>query len=166
MASERVLLPSAVKPVHYKLELFPDLVTFEYDSNEEISVVVGEQGVKEVSLHSKEIHVQEVSFKSSIEGAESPKLESISYNLKLHTVTFAFDGILPVGEGVLSIKFKGILNTDMAGFYRSSYADANGDKKVMASTQFEALDARRCLMIISLLCHHPTSAHLSLPINF
>lgn len=31
----------------------------------------------------------------------------------------------------------------MAGFYKSTYADADGNKKVMASTQFEALDARR-----------------------
>eukprot|EP01034_Spumella_vulgaris_P034598 gene34598-42677_t len=31
----------------------------------------------------------------------------------------------------------------MAGFYKSAYSDVNGDKKIMASTQFEALDARR-----------------------
>ena len=32
---------------------------------------------------------------------------------------------------------------DMSGFYKSNYSDADGNKKVMASTQFEALDARR-----------------------
>jgi hypothetical protein len=31
----------------------------------------------------------------------------------------------------------------MAGFYRSQYVDANGNKKWIGSTQFEALDARR-----------------------
>ena len=31
----------------------------------------------------------------------------------------------------------------MAGFYRSSYTDIDGNSKIMASTQFEALDARR-----------------------
>jgi puromycin-sensitive aminopeptidase len=31
----------------------------------------------------------------------------------------------------------------MSGFYKSNYSDADGTKKVMASTQFEALDARR-----------------------
>ena len=31
----------------------------------------------------------------------------------------------------------------MAGFYRSSYTDIHGKSKIMASTQFEALDARR-----------------------
>ena len=31
----------------------------------------------------------------------------------------------------------------MAGFYRSSYTDIHGESKIMASTQFESLDARR-----------------------
>lgn len=44
---------------------------------------------------------------------------------------------------MLSIKYIGFLNNQMAGFYRSSYTDIHGQKKIMASTQFEALDARR-----------------------
>lgn len=32
----------------------------------------------------------------------------------------------------------------MAGFYRSGYTTVEGESRVMASTQFEALDARRC----------------------
>lgn len=32
----------------------------------------------------------------------------------------------------------------MAGFYRSGYTTVTGEAKIMASTQFEALDARRC----------------------
>ena len=31
----------------------------------------------------------------------------------------------------------------MAGFYRSSYTNIHGESKIMASTQFESLDARR-----------------------
>ena len=46
-------------------------------------------------------------------------------------------------KGVLKMSYSGILNGDMAGFYKSNYSDADGNKKVMASTQFEALDARR-----------------------
>ena len=32
----------------------------------------------------------------------------------------------------------------MCGFYRSTYTDVKGEKKLMASTQFESIDARRC----------------------
>ena len=32
-------------------------------------------------------------------------------------------------------RYSGILNSDMAGYYRSSYTDAAGVKKIMGSTQ-------------------------------
>ena len=41
--------------------------------------------------------------------------------------------------------------SDMSGFYKSNYSDADGNKKVMASTQFEALDARRYDSTIELI---------------
>ena len=43
----------------------------------------------------------------------------------------------------MRIRFRGLLNGDMAGFYKSNYVNADGKKSIMASTQFEALDARR-----------------------
>ncbi|PQM38353.1 aminopeptidase M1-like isoform X2 [Prunus yedoensis var. nudiflora] len=65
--------------------------------------------------------------------------------------TFEEDGILvlefgetlPFGPGVLGIGFEGILNDKMKGFYRSTY-EHKGEKKNMAVTQFEQVDARRC----------------------
>jgi puromycin-sensitive aminopeptidase len=44
---------------------------------------------------------------------------------------------------MLTIHYTGFLNNQMAGFYRSSYTNIHGQSKIMASTQFEALDARR-----------------------
>ncbi|XP_010049218.2 aminopeptidase M1 [Eucalyptus grandis] len=54
-----------------------------------------------------------------------------------------FPETLPTGIGVLAIDFDGILNDEMKGFYRSTY-EHNGEKKNMAVTQFEPVDARRC----------------------
>ena len=56
-----------------------------------------------------------------------------------------FADALPVGQGILSLTYTGCLNNQMAGFYRSGYTAINGEKRIMASTQFEALDARRCI---------------------
>ena len=47
------------------------------------------------------------------------------------------------GKIKLCIEFTGILNDRLLGFYRSKYADPNGKTKYMATTQFEAADARR-----------------------
>ena len=45
----------------------------------------------------------------------------------------------------LSIKWTGVLNDELAGFYRSSYTDEAGTRRYIATTQFEATDARRAL---------------------
>ena len=64
--------------------------------------------------------------------------------MKTTTVTFVFGEILPKSSTiVLEIHFIGSVNNQMAGFYRSNYKDTKGKDKVVASTQFEALDARR-----------------------
>lgn len=137
--ADRFLLPSDLSPSHYSLTLTPDLETLEYTCVQQIAVDVNKE-TSEVTLHSKEIYVQSVSFTSS---NSTTKCVEISYNTMYNTVKFVFDSLLPIGEGVLDIKFRGILNGDMAGFYKSTYTDANGKKKIVASTQFEALDARR-----------------------
>ena len=64
--------------------------------------------------------------------------------MKATTVTFIFAEALPPSSSIkLVIDFVGSLNNQMAGFYRSHYKDVNGKDKIVASTQFEALDARR-----------------------
>jgi puromycin-sensitive aminopeptidase len=64
--------------------------------------------------------------------------------MKTTTVTFIFgEPVPPSSTIVLRIEFVGSLNNQMAGFYRSHYKDVNGNDKIVASTQFEALDARR-----------------------
>ena len=51
---------------------------------------------------------------------------------------------LEAGDHVVCVTYSGILNDLMCGFYRSTYTDVKGEKKLMASTQFESIDARRC----------------------
>jgi Aminopeptidase N len=151
VVAERVTLPLDVVPVHYALELTPDLERLEFTASEKIHVTVTAAGVQEVTLHCREIHVESACFTPSA-GGSSIAAEEMHFNVKRHTVKFVFGAELPVGEGALHFKYRGILNGDMAGFYKSSYADVNGTKKVMASTQFEALDARRCERFVDIIC--------------
>ncbi|CAI2178500.1 20254_t:CDS:10 [Funneliformis geosporum] len=78
---------------------------------------------------------------SEIVNCEAAKID---YNAKEETVTLTFPQELSSGTtAVLHIEFTGILNDKMVGFYRSSYKDKNGNTKYMATTQFEATEARR-----------------------
>ena len=50
---------------------------------------------------------------------------------------------VPVGPATLHLAFTGILNDKLHGFYRSTFTDDDGVEHVIATTQFEATDARR-----------------------
>lgn len=68
----------------------------------------------------------------------------LRYNEDLQRATFAFKETVPAGEKAkLVLKFQGILNDKMAGFYRSSYKAEDGSTKYLATTQMEPTDARR-----------------------
>ena len=62
--------------------------------------------------------------------------------LILETVTFVFKKAIPTGKILLSIVFEGIINETLRGFYKSTY-ELNGKTQHLATTQFEATDARR-----------------------
>ena len=147
MAMDRVILNPKVKPTHYVLELEPDLEALSFTCREDVHLTVSEAGLSAVVLHSKEIAVEDASLRFVASG-ETASLEGVAYALKATTVTLTFDKPMPVGDVVLSISYRGILNSDMAGFYRSYYTDADGKKKTMASTQFESLDARRAFLCV------------------
>ena len=93
------------------------------------------------------MHCKELCFASAsylVKGTDDVReAEQINVNFKANTVTFVFGDALPASASlVLTIKYSGFLNNEMAGFYRSSYTDIHGETKIMASTQFESLDAR------------------------
>ncbi|CAE7754487.1 Npepps, partial [Symbiodinium microadriaticum] len=138
--TDRVLLPSAVTPVHYDLEIEPDFILLKFRGSLDVAVKVN--GTTDtVVVHSKEIQVKDASFTD--EAGKSFTLVEISYNLDYTTLSLRFSEPLTVGKGSIHISYEGILNGDMAGFYKSGYTDADGKKQTMASTQFESLDARR-----------------------
>ena len=147
-AAGRVLLPDYVQPINYDLKLIPDLVKFSFDgivtidfstSSDEIT----KEQSKSITLHSKEIMYREA--KATLADGKSVTAEEIHINNKATTVTFLFPEPVVVSGSTLklTIDFVGCLNNQMAGFYRSTYKDTNGQEKIVASTQFEALDARR-----------------------
>lgn len=129
-----VRLSKNIVPTHYNIFLAPDLDNFIFEGEETISVVI-QKPTKEITLHCAEIEVLQVLI-----GEQNAN--KITYDKKGETVTFTFKNPIPKGKARLGIKFTGILNDKMRGFYRSRY-EHGGKTYHMGVTQFESTDARR-----------------------
>jgi len=135
---KNVRLTGNVTPIKYDIQIKPDLENFTFHGIETITLNI-KKPTKILTLHSKEIDIETASV---LIGKNKIFAQKISYNKKLETVSFIFSKSINSGGVKLGIVFQGILNDKMRGFYRSQYKI---EEKVyhMATTQFEATDARR-----------------------
>jgi aminopeptidase N/puromycin-sensitive aminopeptidase len=130
-ASQR--LASTVRPEHYTLALTPDLKTATFSGVETIDIVLDEPA-SAITLNAIEIALQSVTIAAS--GQEQNA--AVSLDEQKQQATFTFPGKIPAGKATLRIRFTGILNNELRGFYLSKTAKRN-----YAVTQFESTDARR-----------------------
>ena len=94
-----------------------------------------------ISLNSNEIDIHSAVVSSK--GAVVEAKPEISINKDNQVATIKFNQAISAGsDAQLKLTFTGILNDNMAGFYRSSYK-VNGETKYIASTQMEPTDCRR-----------------------
>ncbi len=135
-----VRLSSNVIPITYKLSLKPDLKKFTFEGTEQIDIVL-KKPTAQITLHCKEIQIS-ISETCVKIGKDKVFADKISYDHKTETATLCFSKKIPAKKTSLFISFTGILNDTMRGFYRSSYTHDN-KTKFIATTQFEATDARR-----------------------
>jgi puromycin-sensitive aminopeptidase len=139
-SAEVYRLPASVKPQHYEIRLEPDLKNFTFSGEETVAIEVYE-AVNEIQLNALELTIDEVSL--SREGHKlSGKAELDEVNER---AILNFDTKVEPGRWSLRIKFRGILNDKLHGFYRSQYKDPAGQTHTIATTQFEATDARRAI---------------------
>lgn len=135
--SKNARLSSDVVPTRYEISLTPDLEKFVFDGEEIVHLTL-KKSTKTITLHAKELMVQEVRIDRAGKQMEATK---ISYNKKAETVTFSFAQPILKGEVQLYVRFRGTLNDKMRGFYRSSF-EHKGKTHHIAITQFESTDAR------------------------
>ncbi|MDP2606572.1 MAG: M1 family metallopeptidase [Deltaproteobacteria bacterium] len=132
-------LPLTVTPERYEIRLTPDMASATFDGEERVAIQVNEP-VREIRLNAAELVIQDVSIK-----AKSGKTIRGDAILDPENEQAALQFTETVGPGPweLQIKFSGILNDKLHGFYRSTYKNATGEEKTLATTQFESTDARR-----------------------
>ncbi len=132
-------LPRTVVPTRYELRLVPDFTTFAFDGEETITVTVVE-ATSEVWLNAIELTISEVEI-SNDRGRRQQGIALVEEPTERCCLRFA-EPLTP-GQWRLRVRFRGILNDKLRGFYRSSYKDQSGATRTLAATQFEATDARR-----------------------
>lgn len=133
------LLPDGVRPRRYDLTLEPDLAGASFTGSVAISLDIdGPTSV--ISCNALDLTIDRGWVID--ESGRSSEASDITLDPEAERVTFTFDEPMS-GAAVLHIEFAGELNDKLRGFYRSTFTDAEGVEQVIATTQFEATDARR-----------------------
>ena len=123
-------------PINYQLTFEPDLKKFIFFGTETITVSY-KKPTNKITMHCAELKIKSCIVKSEdniISSTPKTNEEKEELSIKLSKKI--------KGTVTISLEFQGILNDRLLGFYRSQYKQ-NGKTKYLATTQFEAADARR-----------------------
>ncbi len=125
-----------VTPINYELTFEPDLKKFTFDGTESIFANCN-KSTNKISMDCAEIKIKSCQVKVGGKIIPStPKINEKKEELEIKL------GQKIKGKVTINLEFQGILNDRLLGFYRSQYKQ-NGKTKYLATTQFEAADARR-----------------------
>jgi puromycin-sensitive aminopeptidase len=126
-------LPQTAVPVAYRLTLAPDFQKDNFTGDETIEIQVLE-ATKTITLNAAEIEFGEVTI---AEGGNRQKA-AVETDPKKEMATLTVEHELAAGPAEMAIRYTGILNDKLRGFYL-----AKANKRKYAVTQFESTDARR-----------------------
>ena len=123
--------------INYDLSFEPDLETFTFVGKEIIRAVITKP-TNTITIHAAELKIK----KCQVESRNKSIATKFTLDSKNETLTIKLASTVS-GPLKLLIDFDGVLNDRLVGFYRSQYKDKSGKTKYLATTQFEAADARR-----------------------
>jgi puromycin-sensitive aminopeptidase len=133
-------LPRNVVPGHYRISMEPDLVAHTFRGTVEVEVEIREQ-TTEVVLNALHLDIRRADMVQR--GSGRRVTGAASYDRDAERATITLDEAVDPGDWELHLDFDGVLNDKLLGFYRSTYTDANGVERTIATTQLESTFARR-----------------------
>jgi tricorn protease interacting factor F2/3 len=125
-----------VKPINYDISFDIDLEKFKFYGKEKIQIEISKP-VKSLTLNSKSLAIRSCSLSSK---GKIIKPSFVCDDKKEELVLKMPEDVS--GEAELLIYFEGELKDELVGLYRSKY-EVDGKEKYLATTHFEATDARR-----------------------
>ncbi|MDA8197197.1 MAG: M1 family metallopeptidase [Actinomycetota bacterium] len=138
MTQEPYRLYEYLKPQNYDLFLAPDIENATFSGRVTIDCELA------VQASNFRLNYAELEFaKVEIEQENNTIGNSFQLDEQNEIVEITTVSPLNPGDVRITIEFTGILNDKLAGFYKSHYRDHEGNNVAIATTQFEATDARR-----------------------
>src|ERR1700730_17596156 len=128
-------LPKTVIPVHYAIELTPDLQKLTLVGAETVDIEVGEPTAK-VTLNAVNMALASAGVDDDAQRAE------VSLDAAAETATLSFFEPLAAGAHRLRMVFSARINSFGRGLFYTDYPTGQGTKR-MISRQLEPADARR-----------------------
>ncbi|XP_044260023.1 aminopeptidase N [Tribolium madens] len=139
---EDVRLPKSIKPHSYTIRLIPFIFEGNFTFHGEVTILINVTVTSlNITLHADDLdidHVNVYDLNNKLLSIRQVSNETRRQFLIIHLNE-------PVKSGhqyYVSIKFRGVLNDLLQGFYRSSYK-VNNEIRWIATTQFQATDARK-----------------------
>ena len=130
-------LPKSTYPNRYEIELDVDLDKFSYTGAQKVDLNVVE-ATNNIVLNSVGIEVT----KAKIQTTKQDIPLEVNYIEEDEKIVFESQETLSEGVYELYLEFNSEITNDLKGFYKSSYMSEDGEKKWIATTQFEPTAAR------------------------
>jgi aminopeptidase N len=140
-------LPKALKPYAYEINSYilfdSSIEPTTYDGSVEIDFNC-EQNTNHIILHKAYLDIKESSIVlNELNNNVQIDILSTSYDIETQIYDLMLSNDLISGNNYsLSMKYKGYLQSNGLGFYKSSYTDQTGNLKWLVASQMEAVAAR------------------------
>lgn len=138
-----------IEPISYTLTVRPyfnhtdPAKAFTFDGEVNIKLKATRSGVQVITLHMKDLNITSKKIKLFRWGLGAPKIVSITHDNVTDKYSLSLDQALEESVSyLLKFTYVGRLQSDMHGFYSSSY-QVDNSTKWLASTQFEPVHARK-----------------------
>lgn len=132
-------LPQTVVPSVYDMRVTPDLKAFTFEGESVITIKV-KKAVNEIVFNAADLTIHEATL---TDRNGTSMVGTVTLDAESERAFVKFDGIVGKGSWKLTLRYSGILNKNLKGFYRSVYKNDAGVEEVIATTKFEPCDARR-----------------------
>lgn len=125
-------LPQDIVPTNYVIELTPHFDTndskkFTFDGNSKIDLEIKSNNTKTITFHASELEITDIHVEYTNESNAAKTIQNIDKIIneqKDFVILILSEKLNSTLKNVkLSLKFTGVLNDNLRGFYRSSYQD-------------------------------------------